>query len=191
MEPKNEQLQIMAQKLLETERECETAHKALSDKESLLALKTATTLMLQKQVRDLRNRYTSKDSALQRAAVLLEQYQQMLQAADISAAAAQSINIRNSRAKASLTNKSALLSLSSTGPVDPLGASKGSTQRLLGASLKTMPSTALQSAEEVTLKKSNHSIALLRLSEVLRPHLTATASANHASEIDYDVSILP
>jgi predicted metal-dependent hydrolase len=186
VEPKNEKLHLMAQRLQETERECETAHKALSDKDSLLSLKTAGMQMLQKQVRDLRNRSASKDSALQRAAVLLEQYQQMMLAADITAAAAQSINMRTSRAKASLTNKSGLLSLSSTGPVDLLGASKG-TQRLLGASLKTVPSTSL-SADEVILKKSNHAIALQRLSEVLRPHLTATASANNSNEADYDVS---
>jgi hypothetical protein len=179
----------MVQRLQETERECETAHKALCDKDSLLSLKTASMLMLQKQVRDLRNRSASKDSALQRAAVLLEQYQQMILAADISAAAAQSITMRTSRAKASLINKPGLLSLSSTGPVDLLGATKG-TQRLLGASLKTVPSTAL-STDEGTLKKSNHSITLQRLSEVLRPHLTATASANHGNESDYNVRYIP
>lgn len=176
----------MEQRLQDAERECETVNKALSDKDSLLTLKTASTLMLQKQVRDLRTKVISKDSALQRAAVLLDQHQQLMLADDINAAAALSINTRNIKAKASLKNKPALLSLSTSGPVDSLGASKGSVQRLLGASLKTTPSTAPQSTDDVILKRSNHSIALQWLSEVLRPHLPATA--NLGNEADYEVS---
>jgi hypothetical protein len=169
VEPQSEKLHLMAQKLQETERECEMAHKALSDKDSLLSLKSASVLMLQKQVRDLRNRSASKDSSLQRAAALLEQYQQIMLAVDISAAAAQSINMRNSRAKASLTNKPSLLGLSSTGPVDLLGASKG-TQRLLGASLKTVPSAALSAEGYTEENQSFHLTAAAERSVTATPY---------------------
>lgn len=185
----------MTQKLQEAEREYETTRKALFDKDSLLTLKTASMHMLQKQVRDLRNRSATKDAALQRAAQLLEQYQHTMLITDISAAAVSSSNTRKIKAKASLANKPALLSLSCSGPVDALGASRGSTQRLLGASLNSMPSIALQSTDEVMAKKSHNSLALQRLSEVLRPHLTATATAaataNPGSDASYDVSDQP
>lgn len=169
LDPKEIELQKLKERMQEISREYDISLQAITEKESVLNHKTENLMLLQKQVRELRNLLAQKDSSLRRAATFFDEFIYSMHEAKFKA---------KKKLPASLLKKEQ----KSNQEREKIGESK---EEIEDNEQKKLQRLAISSIEHLSVAKAHDLVTTLdldggasnklhRLHEILKPYLNDT-----------------